>query len=103
MARIDITEEAAYDLEGTWAYIAHHSEPAARRFIGRILKKLELLAEQPGVGRSRQELGRGFRSYPVRKYLIFYRRVDDGVQVIRVVHGARDLERLFERPDETEL
>ena len=59
---------------------------------------LELIASMPGAGAERSELQAGVRSYPVGKYLIFYRVVSDEIQLLRVVHGARDLRRLF-NPD----
>ena len=35
------------------------------------------------------------RSFPIGKYLIFYKRVDSGIEVVRVVHGARNLRKIF--------
>jgi toxin ParE1/3/4 len=36
---------------------------------------------------------------PVRDYLVFYRLVDDFVEVVRVLHGARDIEALLEEEE----
>ena len=49
----------------------------------------------PGLGPERPELGKGLRSFPVGNYLIVYRPANDGIHLIRVVHGSRNLRRLF--------
>jgi toxin ParE1/3/4 len=63
-------------------------------------EKFGLLSEFPGLGPSREELGHGVRSFPVGSYVIFYRALSegDGIALLRIVHGARDLRRLFHRP-----
>jgi toxin ParE1/3/4 len=43
------------------------------------------------MGRKVGELAPNLRSLPVGSYLIFYRPIDDGIQLIRVLHGARDI------------
>lgn len=57
-----------------------------------------LLADRPAIGRLRTDLRhprlQGLRSWGIRgfeSYLIFYRASDDGIEVVRVLHGARDV------------
>jgi toxin ParE1/3/4 len=52
-----------------------------------------LLSEFPGLGRPRDELAESLRSFPVGNYVIFYLPLGDGINVIRVLHGARDIRR----------
>ncbi len=59
-------------------------------------EKTEALARMPEMGRAREELAPGLRSLNAGNYLIFYRPADDGMQVIRIAHGSRDLPSLFE-------
>jgi toxin ParE1/3/4 len=47
------------------------------------------------IGKARREFGAGIRSFPVRDYILVYRTIADGVELVRVVHGARDLERVL--------
>jgi toxin ParE1/3/4 len=57
-----------------------------------------MLSVLPMSGQARPEFGARLRSIPVRwysKYLIFYQLLSDGIEVIRIVHGARNLQRLF--------
>jgi toxin ParE1/3/4 len=50
----------------------------------------------PAMGRNRQELAPSLRSFPVGKYVIYYRSIEEGIQIIRVLHGARDIDEVFE-------
>jgi toxin ParE1/3/4 len=50
----------------------------------------------PELGRKRDELSPRLRSFPVKNYIIFYRRMASGVEIARILHGARDLPTLFE-------
>jgi plasmid stabilization system protein ParE len=57
--------------------------------------RFELLAERPHIGRLRPDIGRDVRhSVMQRNYLILYRALPDGAQIVRVVHGSRDLTKL---------
>lgn len=49
----------------------------------------------PLIGISREELHPSLRSFPVGKYLIFYRLVPEGIEVIRVLHGMMDIDACF--------
>ena len=70
----------------------------ADRVLGTIDQKCQALAEQPGIGRRRDELAPGLRSLPVGSYVVFYRGRGDGIEVIRVLHGARDINTVFHSP-----
>ena len=61
-----------------------------------LYETMQKLAQFPLVGKERAEILEGLRSFPVNNYVIFYRSVDNGIEVIRVLHGARDIESLFE-------
>jgi toxin ParE1/3/4 len=45
----------------------------------------------PGCGREEPKLGADLRSFPVGSYLIFYRPAANGIALVRVLHGARDI------------
>lgn len=82
---------AKSDLVEIWDYIAEDSEARADAFIDRIDKKFRTLAQRPGMGRLRDELAVDLRSFPVGRYVIFYRPLSNGVNIVRVLHSARDL------------
>ena len=97
MARVLRTPEARRDLVEIAAYIEGENPAAADRLLDQIEEKLRLLGEFPEMGAPREELRARLRSFPIGKYLIFYFPIADGIEVIRVVHGGRNLRRIFRR------
>jgi toxin ParE1/3/4 len=95
MARLTITESARTDLRAIRAYIAKDNPAAARSFIERLRAQARRLAATPGIGRSRQDLRPDLFSFPVGRHVLFYRPQPDGIVLVRVIHGARDLPALF--------
>lgn len=95
MTTYRLARRARQDLLNIWQYIASDNEQAADQFIDLVRQHFEILGRNPRVGRRRDELRRGYRSFPVGNYLILYRIIDSGVCVMRVVHGRRNLELLF--------
>jgi toxin ParE1/3/4 len=79
-----------------WNYIANDSETNADAFIDRLHESNQALGRQPGLGRRREELAPGIRSFPFGRCVIFYRVVRKAVEIVRVLHGARDIPRIFE-------
>jgi toxin ParE1/3/4 len=55
----------------------------------------------PQLGRSYGEIREGLRGIPLNGYIILYQITDDTLEILRVVHGSRNLNALFE-PDEEE-
>jgi toxin ParE1/3/4 len=64
---------------------------AADRLVDRFDATLQLLASAPHLGRSVEELAPSLRSFPIGNYLIFYRPIESGIELIRVLHGAREI------------
>ena len=92
-----LTRRARRDVLEIWRRIAEDNEPAADRFIDLLTYHFRLLGDNPHVGRRREELRPGYRSFPVREYLILYRIMAPGVQILHVLHGRRDIAALFGR------
>lgn len=95
MKEARLSAQARADLEEIWLYIAADSPVAADRFIDRILVTCQKLARSPRIGRSREDLARGIRSFPVDRYIISYRAAKSGIEVARVLNGYRDIDMLF--------
>ena len=87
--------QAKEDLLDIWCYIASDNPVQADRYLDYLEAKLILLAATPGMGRWRGELGPGLLSFPAENYLIFYRQTDAGIDIVRVLHSARDIEPLL--------
>jgi toxin ParE1/3/4 len=98
MSRYVLSERAEQDLFEIAVYIGRRNEAAALQLVDRVHRKSQRLAEYPLLGTQRSDLLPGSRSEPVGNYLIFYYPAEFGIQVIRIVHGARDLEALFGEP-----
>ena len=86
---------AEVDLDDIWWYIAQDNPDAADRFLAKIGEQCQTLAQFPKMGISRDELTPALRSFPVGNYLIFYLPIDDGIEVVRVLSGVRDMDALF--------
>jgi toxin ParE1/3/4 len=102
VAVIVLQPRAKADLSDIWQFMAEDSDDQADAFIDLIDQKFQLLAQQSGLGRRREELAEGLRSFPVGRYVIFYLLIPGGVQIVRVLHGARDIEAAFTKPDADE-
>ncbi|MGB9234205.1 MAG: type II toxin-antitoxin system RelE/ParE family toxin [Terriglobales bacterium] len=92
MHSIVVRPRALLDLADIWAYIAEDSVLQADKFAGLIDSQFRALARQPHLGRSRPELAVDLRSFPVGRYVLFYVALPKRVEIVRVLHGARDIE-----------
>jgi toxin ParE1/3/4 len=83
------------DFVNIWNHLAEFDTKVADDTVHRLDAKLSLLSDFPYAGPSRHELRPGLRIFPVGQYLIFYRPVRGGIQLVRAVHGSRDLRKVF--------
>jgi toxin ParE1/3/4 len=96
MKEPELTDEAKADLKDIWYDIARRCDEAtAERMTITILTKCRSHAQYPETGRSREEWAPGVRSFPVRPYVVIYRPVQDTIQVLRILHGRRNLDRIM--------
>ena len=95
MPLVQRTAQADEDLIDLWVYIAQDNLAAADHLLDEFENKFALLAGQPRLGAARSDIAPGLRHFPAGNYLILYRETDDGIEVVRVVHGARRLSNLF--------
>lgn len=95
MPRVIYSPAAAEDLVDIAAYIARDKPGAARRWVQTIRQKCESIASHPMAGEERPGFGvPGCRSFGVGNYVLFFRAIEDGIEVARIVHGSRDLSNL---------
>ena len=95
MNRCDFTDEAILDLEGIHDFIARNSPSAAARTVQLIRERCFLLAGNPMLGRDRDDLAANIRSLAGPNHVVFYRPVAEGVQILRIISGGRNIEGLF--------
>jgi len=84
------SEEAQNDLVLLWSTVAIDDVSAADRTVDRIDAMADLIAGQPGMGRAREDLARGLRSFAVSSWVLFYRLAGGSIEVVRILHGRRD-------------
>lgn len=89
------------DLADIFVYLGQTRVSSSHRFLRETKATFQRLAEFPGMG-ARYEpddpLFEGIRVFPVsrfKKYLVFYRPIAGGIEVLRVLHGARDIQGLL--------
>ena len=95
MSRPFFSPSARRDLQEILEFIALDKPAAALRHVERLEDACLELAKNPELGAARNDILPRLRVWSVGNYVIFYRPSDDGVEIIRVVHGARDFNELF--------
>ena len=91
-----VSPEAAADLREIADYIAEDNPPAARRVVAELRRSIQRLGQTPGMGHRRDDLSREqVRFWPVGRYLVIYRSSGRAVEIIRVLHSARDVAALL--------
>ncbi|MGA2966041.1 MAG: type II toxin-antitoxin system RelE/ParE family toxin [Terriglobales bacterium] len=96
MSAVVVRPRALTDLAEIWTYIAADSPDQADAFVDLIDGKFQALSRRPGLGRHRPELSSEIRSLAVGRYVVFYLPISGGIEVVRVLHGSRDIESIFE-------
>ena len=94
MGRVRFTRRARADLLDIWTHVAARDPVRADDVLDRIEAGCRTLQDHPRFGRARPDIGEGARMLVVGRWLALYRLMEDDVQVVRVVDGARDLVRL---------
>jgi toxin ParE1/3/4 len=106
--RIIKSDLALNDLEGQAEYLRQHSPRAALRFLDAAEATFRQLASMPGIGEQYETdnpLYQGLRCFPISKFssqIVYYKPLADGIIVIRVLHGAQDIDRIFSEADDPE-
>lgn len=99
MSRYLISPSASRDLNAIADYFLARNVDAGERLFQEFTKKCQYIAQFPNLGRSYSYLRRSLRGLPLDGYIIFYRLVEDGVEIVRVVSGRQNLESLFSESD----
>ena len=92
-----LTGPAKDDIREIISYIRERSPEAAKRVRTELREAMRRLAEIPGIGHVRNDLAdEALRFWSVYSYLIVYRPETDPLQVLRVLHGARDIKTILD-------
>ena len=100
MPEITVSQQARQDLIDIWRYVADDNPDAADRLLDTLDTKIALLLDHPLLGPARPDIAPNLRYLIADNYLILYRVRKESVEIVRVLHGARNLSVLF-KDDET--
>ena len=96
MPKLKFSQHALKDLENITDYISGYSPQNARSFVNSLAQKCEKLSSSPKIGKQHNDL----RKFPVGNYIIFYSETKKGVDISRVLHGGRDVEKIISQKTE---
>ena len=96
MRQLIRSSQSEQDLIAIWEFIAADSREAATKLLRRIEQRIQLLPKFPEIGECQPQFGDNIRRVLVGNYLIFYDVLPDAIHVLRVYHGARKLDNLFD-------
>ncbi len=91
-----ISEQARRDLVLIWRYIADENERAADKVLSVLYEHFALAGKSRFIGRRREDLLPGYRSFSAGRYVVLYRVLGNDVEITRVIHGRRDLKAALE-------
>jgi len=100
MNRYIISPAASQDLDEISDYFVSRSVEAGERFVNGFEQKCKNLVNFPNMGRSYANVEPSLRGVPLEGYIILYRVIEHGIEIVRVVNGYRDLESLFSDSDQ---
>jgi toxin ParE1/3/4 len=93
MSNIIIRSTAENDLTKIWLYIAEDSPLAADRVFDAAQSTFDSLSEKPKIGKlfeSKRKMLKGIRFFPISeypKYIVYYREINNGIEIVRVLHA----------------
>jgi toxin ParE1/3/4 len=102
MKRYCLAPAAREDLKRISYYISveRESPQGAKRLRERFLASFRLLAQNPLIGQACPEFGENLRIWPVGNYVVLYVPQDNGIGIVQVVHGVRDLPTVVRKPEQ---
>jgi toxin ParE1/3/4 len=100
MSKYIISPSASRDLDEIADYFLSCNVEAGERLFREFNSKCQKLVNFPYMGRSYAHVRPLLRGLPLDGYIIFYRIIDNGVKILRVVNGRQDLESLFADVDD---
>lgn len=94
--KLEFSARAIADLEEIWLHVSADSEEKADKLLKQITEKCSKLLGFPKIGKERNDLFVGLRSFPAGKFIIFYQEIDFGVEIVRIIHSSRNIQQVFE-------
>jgi toxin ParE1/3/4 len=96
MSRVYFSPSAKRDLNAIFDHIVKDNPAAAASFVRKLKDQCRRMAQFPEMGKLREDLALHLRCFPVGNYLIFYRPSEGAIDIVRILHAARDYARMFD-------
>jgi toxin ParE1/3/4 len=94
MSRFVLSPRARADLDEIWSYTMQRwGVDQAERYLRRIAEAVDLITENPDLGRNCDHVRQGYQKYPVGSHVLFYRQIQDMIDVVRILHRQMDFDR----------
>jgi toxin ParE1/3/4 len=94
VAEVRLRPKARSDIDAIWDYtVATWGVQQARHYVNGLRDVCTELADNPELGKCRDKLYKGLRVYPSGKHLVFYLIMENGIDVVRILHGSMDVQR----------
>ena len=95
MSKLLVSPEAEQDLFDIWLYIAEDSLDNADRYLDRLEQQALKLADFKDIGIKRSDLAPDLKCFPFDRYVVYYLDTSTGIELVRVLHAARDIKLIF--------
>lgn len=101
MSSLHWTEQARQDIDDIYDFIARYdrrplsAERVVEALVGACSSYADYYAAGSVIGAARPELGEDYRAFTHKRWVVLFRPLDDGIEVMRVLDGSRDYPRLF--------
>lgn len=96
MAIVEFSKYAREDIEDIIVYVGEYNIDSAKKIVNELKQKFHLLAENPKLGTLKDKYVIDLRSFPHKNYVIFYFPIENGIEIYRVIHGAMNIDNLFD-------
>jgi len=96
MAKFTVSHFAETDLEEILLYLAENKKDLAIKLIQEMMKRFDLIANNPKIGTTKDKIIIGLRLFPFKNYNVFYFQTESGVEIYRVLHNLRNNIQVFD-------
>lgn len=98
MGKYSVSKEAQNDLREIQRYtMTNWGKQQAKQYLIELTANFEMLAQSPKIGRTREEIHEGLRSFQARHHIVFYRERPNGIAIARILHASMDIKRHMEK------
>ena len=95
--RYVLSAEADQDIEDIFDYTQKEfGQDQAIKYISEFEELFAQLNDNPKMGKARDEIKPGLRSFPKASHVVFYRMLTNNIRIVRILHGSRDIPHSFQ-------